>query len=64
MNIAQLFDNLSFKLKDQFFLNKNNAEKKTSYASFNTNHHLSVQGAFFQIECSKEGLTDSKIRSI
>ena len=26
MNIAQLFDNLSFKLKDQFFLDKNNAE--------------------------------------
>ena len=27
MSIAQLFDNLSFKLKDQFFLDKNNAEK-------------------------------------
>ena len=27
MNITQLFDNLSFKLKDQFFLDKNNAEK-------------------------------------
>ena len=27
MNIAQLFDNLSFKLKDQLFLGKNNAEK-------------------------------------
>ena len=26
-----------------------------------TNHHLSVQGAFFQIECNKESLMDSKI---
>ena len=25
--IAQLFDNLSFKLNDQFFLDKSNAEK-------------------------------------
>ena len=25
-----------------------------------TNHHLSVQGAFFQIECNKESLMDSK----
>ena len=27
INIAQSFDNLSFKLKNQFFLDKNNAEK-------------------------------------
>ena len=27
MNIALLFDNLSFNLKDEFFLDKNNAEK-------------------------------------
>ena len=27
MNIAKLFDNLSFKLKDQFFLDTNNAKK-------------------------------------
>ena len=28
-----------------------------------TNHHLSVQGAFFQIECNKESLMDSEISS-
>ena len=27
MNIAHLFDNFPFKLIDQFFLNKHNAEK-------------------------------------
>ena len=27
MNISQSFDNLSFKLTNQFFLDKNNAEK-------------------------------------
>ena len=27
MNITQLLDNFSFKLKDQFFLDKNNVEK-------------------------------------
>ena len=29
-----------------------------------TNQHLSVQGAFFQIECNKESLMDSEISSI
>ena len=29
-----------------------------------TNHHLSVQGAFFQKEGNKESLMDSEIRSI
>ena len=37
MNIAQLFDDLSFKFKDQFFLDKNSAEEDKLYASFNTN---------------------------
>ena len=43
MNITQLFDNLSFKLKDQFFLDKNNAEKIQAMRHLKqTNHHLSV----------------------
>ena len=65
MNIAQLFDNLSFKLNDQFFLDKNNAEKRQAMHHLTqTNHHLSVQGTFFQIECNKESLMDSEISSI
>ena len=58
MNIAQLFDNLSFK-------HKNNAAKRQAVRHLTqTNHHLSVQGAFFQIECNKESLMDSEISSI
>ena len=65
MNIAHLFDNLSFKRKDQFFLDKNNAEKEAMRHLTQTNHHLSVQGAsFFQIACNKESLMDSEIISI
>ena len=52
MNIAQLFENLSFKLKGQFFLDKDNAEKDKLCTQTQTNHRLSVLGAFFQIECN------------
>ena len=64
MNIAQLFDNLSFKLKDQFFLGKNNAEKDKLFRHLTQTNHLSVQGPFFQIECNKGSLMDSEISSI
>ena len=45
MNIAQLFDNLSFKHKDK----KTNAEK-TSYASFNTNRSSPVSTTSFLLD--------------
>ena len=58
MNIAQLFDNLSFKLLTKIML------KKTSYASFNTNKSSPVSTRGFEIECNKESLMDSEISSI
>ena len=63
INTSQLFDNLSFKLKDQFFLDKIML-KKTSYASFNTNKSLPVSTRGFLSECNKESLMDSEISSI
>ena len=65
MNIAQLFDNLSFKLKDQFLVDKKKWWKRQAMRHLTqTNHHLYVQGAFFQIECNTESLMDSEISSI
>ena len=65
MNIAQLFDNLSFKLKDQFFLDKNNAENdKLCVIKYKQIITYQYKGAFIQIERNKESLMDFEISSI
>ena len=59
MNMALLFDNLSFKCLTKIMLKREDMRHSTQ-----TNHHLSVQGALFQIECNEESLMDSEISRI